>query len=392
VLRVTTSRLRLPKPAMLVLRLAWLGCGVLISIGLLQSSAFAGQMAVSWLAPTQNTDGSPLTNLAGYLVYWGCGGTGYPNAEQINDPAVTAHTVSNVPDGQLCRTVVTARNSAGVESAFSNEASKLIPDVLPGAPTEPPTISYSESAVMAEPTFVEYDQSTFNDDPATDELSSSATWQTGDIVLVFGGCANNGAANQLGTPTVSGGSGTGLTFSLLSSINNAAANDDTQLFLWSATAAGNGSGQIASVTTGTGIGACGLSVVIYRGTDGLGTPVTLDGSTAKTINVTTTQANSHVALMMADWNAVGDVTVTATPSGTVRLAIAVAGQADFFTVTTADLGAIGTYACGIASHTGTVDMSGIAVEVKGTAAAGNAGRLVGGNLVNGMLLGRSLAE
>jgi hypothetical protein len=64
--------------------------------------------------------------------------------------------------------------------------------------------------------------------------------------------------------------------------------------------------------------------------------------------------------------------VTATPSGTVRAAIAVSGQADFFCVTTDDLGSTGTYACGIASHTGTVDMSGIAVEIKGTTGGGRA--------------------
>lgn len=216
---------------------------------------------------------------------------------------------------------------------------------------------------MAEPTFVEYDESTFSDSGATDETSGSIAWQTGDIVLVFGGVSNNEANGTLATPTA-----TGLTFGLLSSINTGNDNNDARVYLWSATAGGDGSSTVGSVTGSLGSGLkSGIAVMVYRGSDGLGTPVTLDGSTAKTISVTTTQANSHVALMMVDWANVGDVTVTATPSGTVRHASSQSGQADFFVVTTADLGAIGTYACGIASHTGTVDMSGIAVEVKGTA-------------------------
>ena len=30
-----------------------------------------GSATLSWTAPTQNTDGSPPTNLAGYRIYWG---------------------------------------------------------------------------------------------------------------------------------------------------------------------------------------------------------------------------------------------------------------------------------------------------------------------------------
>lgn len=33
--------------------------------------AFAAKLKVTWIAPTQNNDGSPLTNLTGYRVEWG---------------------------------------------------------------------------------------------------------------------------------------------------------------------------------------------------------------------------------------------------------------------------------------------------------------------------------
>lgn len=33
--------------------------------------AFAAKIRVTWVAPTQNNDGSPLTNLIGYRIEWG---------------------------------------------------------------------------------------------------------------------------------------------------------------------------------------------------------------------------------------------------------------------------------------------------------------------------------
>jgi len=228
---------------------------------------------------------------------------------------------------------------------------------------------------VAEPTLVQVAKSTFSDSGLTDETSASITWETGDAILVFGGVSNNDTVGSLGTPTV-----TGLTFGLLASVNNNNAVDDAPVFLWTATAAGNGSGAVVSVTTTADSGRrSGLVVYVYRGSDGLGTPVTLDGSTAKTISVTRAGANSHVAMMMADWNQVGDVTVTATPTGTVDHAQAESGQADFFAVSFPDQGAAGTTAYGITNHTGTVDMSGIAVEILGTAAGGGTFQKMVGN-------------
>lgn len=219
---------------------------------------------------------------------------------------------------------------------------------------------------MAEPTLVSYTESTFNDSGVTDETTASVSWLAGDLILVFGLVSNNSTTQTLAVPTA-----TGLTFTQAAAVNTADDNNDTRIYLWTATAAGDGSSAVTSVTGSIDAGLkSGIAVLVYRGSDGIGTPVTLDGSTAKTISVTRAQANSHVAVAMGDWNQVGDDTVTATPTGTVRHASAESGQADFFVVTYPDQGATGTTAYGIASHTGTVDMSGIAVEIKGTAGGG----------------------
>jgi hypothetical protein len=73
-----------------------------------------------------NTNGTPLTNLSGYRVYWGTAAGNYPNGVTLNNPGLTSYVVGNLAPGTYYF-VVTALSSAGVESQFSNTASKTIP-------------------------------------------------------------------------------------------------------------------------------------------------------------------------------------------------------------------------------------------------------------------------
>lgn len=54
---------------------------------------------LSWTAPTQNTDGSALTNLSGYRVHWGTSATALTESVQIPNPSTVRYTVENLPDG-----------------------------------------------------------------------------------------------------------------------------------------------------------------------------------------------------------------------------------------------------------------------------------------------------
>lgn len=45
---------------------------------LLASAAGAGEMDITWTAPTKNCDGTPLTNLSGYALQWGQSGAQLP--------------------------------------------------------------------------------------------------------------------------------------------------------------------------------------------------------------------------------------------------------------------------------------------------------------------------
>ena len=85
-----------------------------------------GSATLSWQPPTQNTDGSPLTNLAGYRVYWGTSQGVYPNAVTLNNPGLSSYVVGNLLPGTYYF-VVTSFNSVGGESSGSNSASKTIP-------------------------------------------------------------------------------------------------------------------------------------------------------------------------------------------------------------------------------------------------------------------------
>ena len=85
-----------------------------------------GSATLSWTPPTQNTDGTPLTDLAGFKVRWGTSQGTYPNAATINNPGITTYLVENLPPSTYYF-VATAFDTAGNESTFSNAASKTIP-------------------------------------------------------------------------------------------------------------------------------------------------------------------------------------------------------------------------------------------------------------------------
>ena len=84
-----------------------------------------GSMRLSWAAPTANTDGSALTDLAGFNIYYGQSPGNYSNQIQIENPSINTYLVENL----LPRTyyvVATSVNVQGIESGFSNVAVKTV--------------------------------------------------------------------------------------------------------------------------------------------------------------------------------------------------------------------------------------------------------------------------
>ena len=85
-----------------------------------------GSATLSWTAPTQNTDGTPLTNLSGFKVYWGPAAGNYPNSVTLNNPGLSTYVVDSLGPGTYFF-AATALSSSGAESALSTPATKTIP-------------------------------------------------------------------------------------------------------------------------------------------------------------------------------------------------------------------------------------------------------------------------
>jgi hypothetical protein len=95
--------------------------------------AFAGTVSLGWDAPTTNEDGTPLTDLAGYTVYYGTSSGVYTQLEDAG--TATTYDVTNLTAGTTYYFVVTARDYSGNESTFSTEESTTVaatpvPDIL----------------------------------------------------------------------------------------------------------------------------------------------------------------------------------------------------------------------------------------------------------------------
>jgi hypothetical protein len=84
----------------------------------------SGSATLNWNAPTTNTDGSPLNDLAGYKVYWGTSQGNYPNSQTLNVGIQTFVVEPLTPATWYF--VVTARDTDGNESGYSNVAQKTV--------------------------------------------------------------------------------------------------------------------------------------------------------------------------------------------------------------------------------------------------------------------------
>jgi hypothetical protein len=85
------------------------------------NKAFAATVSLSWNPPTTNTDSTPLTDLAGYKVYYGTIAGYYTQSIVINNTATTTYQVNNLPDGTTYYFAITAYNTSLRESDYSNE-------------------------------------------------------------------------------------------------------------------------------------------------------------------------------------------------------------------------------------------------------------------------------
>lgn len=96
------------------------------SFAITVSQGATGSASLSWTAPTQNTNGSSLTNLAGYRVMYGRSSASLDQTVQIDNPSVSTYTITGLTSGTWFF-AVKAYNAAGGESDTSGTGSKTIP-------------------------------------------------------------------------------------------------------------------------------------------------------------------------------------------------------------------------------------------------------------------------
>jgi hypothetical protein len=90
------------------------------------STTTNGSATLSWTPPTRNTDGSTLSNLAGYRILYGNSPGALTRTVQIANPGTSRYVVESLAAGTWYFSV-RAYTSSGTESTASNTASKTVP-------------------------------------------------------------------------------------------------------------------------------------------------------------------------------------------------------------------------------------------------------------------------
>lgn len=96
-----------------------------VTVSATEVAAAQGSARLSWIPPKSNSDGSKLTALAGYKIYYGTSPQYLQRTIDIKDPSVTEYTIENLPP-YTYYFVITAYTADGTESSRSNIVTKTV--------------------------------------------------------------------------------------------------------------------------------------------------------------------------------------------------------------------------------------------------------------------------
>jgi Bacterial Ig domain/Fibronectin type III domain len=141
------------------------------------TQALAGQAQLAWNAPTTNTDGTTLTNLAGYkLRYWQTN-SGTPQNLDVGNQ--TSYTLTGLVDGATYSFVVNAYNTSGIISSDSNVLTVTVP-----ASNRPP-VAVADTATTPAGAPVTISVLANDSDPDGDPLRITAVTQGAHGTVTF---------------------------------------------------------------------------------------------------------------------------------------------------------------------------------------------------------------
>jgi Putative Ig domain len=96
------------------------------SITVTSTTPTTGNATVNWTPPTQNTDGSTLTDLAGMIIYYGSSPSSLSQQVQVASASQASYTITNLASGTWYFGGV-AYTTTGLQSAMSSLVNATIP-------------------------------------------------------------------------------------------------------------------------------------------------------------------------------------------------------------------------------------------------------------------------
>lgn len=86
-----------------------------------------GSASLNWQAPVERADGEPLSasEIGGYRIYYGTASGAYAYVIEVDDASATSYVINDLPLDDYYF-VLTAIDSTGRESGYSNEAVKQV--------------------------------------------------------------------------------------------------------------------------------------------------------------------------------------------------------------------------------------------------------------------------
>jgi len=82
-------------------------------------------VTLSWQPPTQNSNGSSITDLAGYVIHYGTASADYKQVAKVKNAGLTRFVLDNLAKGTYYF-AITAYNSKGLESELSPEVAATL--------------------------------------------------------------------------------------------------------------------------------------------------------------------------------------------------------------------------------------------------------------------------
>jgi hypothetical protein len=111
------------RKALLKLLIFFPGIAIFLSVYLNPLTVYAYDATVRWEAPLKNANGTTLTDLAGYNVYYGRQQRSYDTKIRVSNINTNEYTLTNLSKDITYYCSVTAFDNSGNESSYSDEVS-----------------------------------------------------------------------------------------------------------------------------------------------------------------------------------------------------------------------------------------------------------------------------